>query len=274
MRARNLIQLLIGSAGFLAVMVVGSPAQAVSANLSHSYHATTSIPNGSIVSLDPKQQGFVQLADSTNGAKLLGIAVPSQDSLLAVDPSSTTVQVAISGNANTLVSTVNGDIKVGDQISVSPFGGIGMESLAGNRVIGIAQSAFSSKTGGSTTEQVKDKTGKAHQIQVGFIKLAIGIGTGAGTGGGGNQANFLQKLIKSLTGHTISTVRIVLSLVVGLVALISLVTLVYASIYGSIVSVGRNPLAKNAIFRTLGSVMIMAFITVTVACVTIYYLLR
>jgi len=63
-------------------------------------------------------------------------------------------------------------------------------------------------------------------------------------------------------------------MVVGLVALLSLVTLVYASIYGSIVSVGRNPLAKNAIFRTLGSVMVMAIITVTVACVTIYYLLR
>jgi hypothetical protein len=274
MRARNLIQLMIVSAGFLAMVIVSSPAQAASANLSRSYHSSTGIPNGSIVSLDSKQQGYIVLADSTNGSKLLGVAVANQDSLLAVDPTNATVQVAISGTANTLVSTVNGDIKVGDQISVSPFGGIGMESLPGNRVIGVAQSTFNSKTSGSSTEKVKDTTGKEHRIQIGYLRLAIGIGTGAGTGGGGNQANFLQRLIKALTGHTISTIRIVLSLVVGLVALISLVTLVYASIYGSIVSVGRNPLAKSAIFRTLSSVMIMAFITVGVACVTIYYLLR
>jgi hypothetical protein len=272
MRAFKYFRLVAASAPLLLLILPG--VSAASANISRSYQATSSIPNGSLVSLDPAHQGFVQIADTSNASRLLGVALPSQDSLLAIDPGVTKVQVALSGSVSTLVSTINGDIKLGDQVSVSPFGGIGMAALPGSHLIGVAQTAFSEKTDGVTLEQVKDKVGKTHQIHIGYVKVAISVGTGASTSGGGSQANFLQRLIRSITGKTISTVRIVISLVVATVALVSLVTLVYASIYGSIVSVGRNPLAKNAIFRTLSSVMVMAIVTVAVACVTIYYLLR
>ena len=267
------LRLVITSSPLLLMLSVPA-VSAASANISRSYHAASPIPNGSLVSLDQARQGYVQLADTTNAKQLLGVALPSNDSLLAIDPSNATVQVAISGTVSTLVSTANGNIKVGDQVAASPFGGIGMAAEPGSHLVGIAQTAFNAQTNGATDETVKDTAGKEHQIKIGLIRLSIAVGTGASTSGGGNQANFLQRLIKSLTGKTIPTVRIVLSLVVSVVALISLVTLVYASIYGSIVSVGRNPLAKTAIFRTLTSVMIMAIITVAVACVTIYFLLR
>jgi len=257
------------------LLLLGLPAvSAASANISRSYHAVVSIPNGSLVSLDEAHQGFVVPADSINASKLIGVVLPNQDSLLAIDPSNTTVQVALNGTVTTLVSTADGDIKVGDQVGTSPFEGIGMEALPGSHIIGIALTGFNAKTDGAVTEQVKDKTGGTHRIQVGYIRVAISVGTGASTSGGGSQANFLQQLIKSLTGKTISTTRIILSLVVMVVALILLVTLVYSSIFGSIVSVGRNPLAKTAIFRTLTSVMVMAIITAAVASVTIYFLLR
>ncbi|HSX47708.1 MAG TPA: hypothetical protein VLF63_02950 [Patescibacteria group bacterium] len=250
------------------------PVNATSANLSHSYNSLNPIPVGSVVSLDTTHQGFVNIANMSNSDHLLGICVTPSESLLAVDEKSNSVQVALSGSANTLVSTVNGDIKVGDQISVSPFDGIGEEASPGSHIIGIAETSLTKNTPDVQIEQVKDNNGKTHTISISFIRLTIGIGTGSQNGAGGNQANFLQKLIKSLTGHNVSTIRIILSIVVGLVTLVSIASLVYSSIYGSIVSVGRNPLAKIAIFRTLSSVMVMAFITVAVACVTIYYLLR
>lgn len=267
-------KLLIVVMSFFVIAVNLSTAGASSSNISHSYSSEGNIHNGSLVSLDSAKPGFVQAADVNNGSQLIGVTVSSQDSLLAVDPTGNTIQVALSGTVNTLVSTVNGNIKVGDQISVSPFAGIGMEASPASRVIGLAQTAFNQGTSGATAEQIKDKNGQIHHLEIGYVRLTIGIGTGYGTGAGGAQANFLQRLIKSLTGHTVSTIRIILSVIVGLVSLVSLITLVYASIYGSIVSVGRNPMAKNAIFRTLSSVMIMAFITVIVACITIYYLLK
>ncbi len=251
-----------------------SPASAASANISHSYSATGNIPNGTIVSLDPQHSGYVELANTSNDSRLLGVALPSDQSLLAVDPNSSKTQVAISGTVDTLVSTVNGNIKVGDQVSVSPFSGVGMEAAPGSRTIGIAQTAFTSSTSQATTERVKDTSGTNQEVKVGYIRLTIAISSKNGGPGTGSQANFLQKVVKSLTGRTISTIRILLSLAVAIISLISLITLIYASIYGSIISIGRNPLAQSAVFRTLASVMSMAFLTTAIACVTIYYLLR
>jgi len=40
------------------------------------------------------------------------------------------------------------------------------------------------------------------------------------------------------------------------------------------ISIGRNPLAKYAVFRTLGSVLAMAGLTALIAGLTIFFLLR
>jgi hypothetical protein len=246
---------------------------ASSANISHAYKASESIPSGSLVSVRAGKSDYVELANSRNGSKLLGLAVSSSDSLLAVDPDSGTVQVATSGTATALVSDVNGDISVGDQVSVSPFSGIGMKSLPGTRIIGVAQTAFSASTTGSSTKDVQDKSGKTQQIHVGYVRVTIGVGSSNSTDGS-EQLNSLQKLIKSLTGKTISTWRIIIALIVAIIALAALIALIYASIFGSIISVGRNPLAKHAIFRTLTSVVVMACVMAAVAAATIFFLLQ
>jgi hypothetical protein len=119
MRRSHTLRLFVtGTIGLLIALGL-APVGASSANISHSYSATTSITNGSLVSLDPVHSGYVQLANVTNGTRLLGVAVASNDSLLAVDATQGTIQVATSGVANTLVSTLNGNIDVGDRISVS-----------------------------------------------------------------------------------------------------------------------------------------------------------
>jgi hypothetical protein len=271
-KLRHLRLLVTGTGIILGIFSLG-PANAASANISHSYNGSGNIPNGSIVSLDPSHSGYVELANTSNNSRLIGVALNSKDSLLAVNPTSGTVQVAINGTVNTLVSTVNGNIKVGDQISASPFSGIGMLTTPGMHFIGIAQTNFTNTSPQATVEQVKDKTGVVHKIDVGYIRLSIAIGSNS-TSGAGSNADALQRLIKSLTGQTISVIRIILSIMVACITLVSLVTIIYASIYGSIISIGRNPLAQHAVFRTLTSVMIMALLTITIASVTIYYLLK
>lgn len=257
----------------LLVLLGLSPVHASSANISHSYESNTTLEKGSIVSLNQTQSDYVDAADLTNDTRLLGIVVASNDSLLAVDAGKEKVQVATSGTASTLVSTVNGAIKVGDQVAASPFKGIGMKALPGSHIIGLAQTNFDENSAGATTQTVTDKNGHENQIEVGFIRLTIGIGTDTTSGSEANL-NSLQRLAKGLTGKTISTVRVVISLIIAIVALIALITLIYSSIYGSIISIGRNPLAKYAVFRTLGSVLGMAVLTAGIASVTIFLLLR
>lgn len=256
------------------VLLLGAaPAAAASANLSHSYQALGTIRDGSLVSLDQTQSSEVEAANSDNGARLVGVAVDSNDSLLAVNPGAAPayVQVAIAGSASVLVSSLNGDIHVGDQVGVSPFSGIGIKALPGTRVIGVAQTAFDAQTAGAKSEQVTDKNGNPGSITVGYAEVSIGISTSAAASSG--NLNALQITAKNLTGHTVSTIRVVVGLTVAIITSLALITLIYASIYGSIISVGRNPLAKYAVFRTLSSVLGLALATAVVAGLTIFLLL-
>ncbi len=260
----------------LAILVMGlSPVGAASANISHSYGSSVAITTGSLVSLDPLHSNFIVPSNTDNGLQLLGVVVNSKDSLLAVDSSvaNGSIQVATSGNVSVIVSDVNGDINVGDQVSVSPFNGVGMKAVEGYQVIGLAQTAFTSKTATRTIEKVTDKSGKATEINVGFVTLGIAIGN-VPSATGGEKLNSLQQIAKSLTGHTISAFRATLALVVAVSASVALVVLIYASIYGGIISIGRNPLAKFAVFRSLLSVLGMAGLTALVASITIFLLLR
>lgn len=272
MRKLRYLRLLVVEVGMALLFLGLAPAGASSANISHSYHSASPIKEGSLVSLDTSHSDYVLPSNIQNAQRLLGIAVASNDSLLAVDPTAGFAQVATSGSANTLVSTFNGDISVGDQIAVSPFDGIGMKASPGSVVAGLAQTGFTARSEG-TTQQITDKNGKTSKIQVGFLRLGIAPGFAASTSTD-SQLNSLQKFSKVLTGHAVSTARIIISLVIALVGLASIVTLMYASIYGSIISIGRNPLAKYAVFRSLTSVLAMAGLMAVVAVGTIFLLLR
>ena len=274
MRRAHGLRLLFGGI-MVALFILGlTPAGASSANISHSYSTSVSITNGSLVSLDPLHSNFVIPSNSDNGQQLLGVAVGINDSLLAVDPSTNNgvVQVATSGQANALVSNLNGDINVGDQIAVSPFSGVGMKAIPGAHVIGLAQTSFNSSSS-TTSEQVTDKRGKRNNLLVGYVKLGIAIGT-ASTQGSDQQLNDLQKAAKAISGHNVTTARAFISLIVAVVATATLITLIYASIYGGVISIGRNPLAKYAIFRSLISVLVMVLVTAAIAGLTIFFLLR
>jgi hypothetical protein len=258
---------------FLALLVFGlSPTFASSANISHSYRSERPIANGSAVSLDPKKSDYVEPVNIVNGKHVIGVVLDSNDSLLAVDAQAGRVQVATSGTASLLVSTLNGDIEVGDQISVSPFNGIGAKTLPNAYIIGLAQTSLNNRTSGVTKQTVTDNTGHSRQVTLGLIRLSIAIGAPAESG---NQPSSpFQRLVKSVTGRNVSALRAVLSLLVALVTILALIILIYGSIYGSIISIGRNPLARFAVFRTLAGVLLMSLVMASIAGVTVYLLLR
>lgn len=248
-------------------------AAASSANISHAYQSSTSFPDGSLVSLDSAQDDHILAANTATSNRLVGVVVGTNDSLVAIDSGMNLVQVATSGIASVLVSDVNGTIKSGDAVAVSPFSGIGMKSEPGARLIGLAQSSLAGSESGAVTKTVKDKDGQQQTLKVGFVRVSIAIGT-APLAGSLSQQNALQKLAKSLTGHNVSTLRIVFSSLVAIIAIIALVTLIYTSVYGTIVAIGRNPLARASIFRALGSVVGLVVVTATIALITIYLIIR
>ncbi|HEY5442552.1 MAG TPA: hypothetical protein VIJ68_03370 [Candidatus Saccharimonadales bacterium] len=255
-------------------LLTTAAASATSASISHSFKSSGPLKVGSLVSLDPQRNSYVQLANTSNAQRLIGIAVSPNGSLLAVNANAaSTVPIATSGTTSALVSNLNGSIAVGDQIGVSPFDGVGMKAQAGSRFIGLARTAFSAKTAGATSEQISDKSGKRTSIVVGYVNVSIGIGTLPSVGSGDNL-NALQGLAQSFTGHIVPTARIIFSLIVILVTVMALIPLIYGAIYSGIVSIGRNPLAKHEILRSLGVVLFISLLVLAVASVTVYLLLR
>ena len=248
-------------------------AGASSANISHAYQSAIAYPPGSLVSLDSAQDNHIQAANTGTSNKLIGVVVRANDSLVAIDAEPNLVQVATSGMANVLVSDLNGSIKTGDQVAVSPFSGIGMKSEPGARLIGLAQSSLSSADSGVQTKQVTDLTGKQKKLAVGYVRVSIAIGT-APINGTEAQQNSLQRLAKSLTGHIVSTTRILISSFVAVIAIIALVVLIYTSAYGTLIAIGRNPLAKTSVFRALGAIIGLVAITAILALGTIYLIIR
>lgn len=270
---RHLPTMAVSAALLVSAYALITPlAFASSPNISHPYKASMGVVSGSLVSLDAGLDKQISLANSSNAPKLVGIAVGDNDSLVAIDATSGLVQVATSGVANALVSTVNGEIKVGDQIAVSPFSGVGMKAEPGARLIGLAQSPLNDKTNGLTSRQVKDKNGKTQTIKVGYSQVSISIGTApvAPT----LDMNAIEKLAKSIAGHSVSTARVVVSTVIALITVLGLVTIIYTSVYGSIVAIGRNPLARTSIFRTLATVGGMISVISLLAFGVIYLIVR
>jgi len=252
------------STPLLSLVVVGAfitftttPSLAASATISHSYYSSGTLTSGSLVSLDPSQSNTVELSDLNNGKQLIGIV--NNQSIVAINPNSGNARVATSGTVDALVSNLNGNISTGNEVSVSALQG-------------VAEANFNSRSPNVQSQTIKDDNGNNHSILVGTIPINISITTVPISSG--IKLNSLQQIVKSLTGHTISTERIVLALSIAVVAIVLLVTLTYASIFGTIISIGRNPLAKLTILRGLNGVILMALITAIVACIAIIFLLN
>lgn len=261
------------AASFVASTQLVQAATSTAKDISRSYNSLTELQPGSVVSTTKTDATTVEASNIDNANRLVGVVVPADTSLVAVDPDSSKAQVSSSGNVNVLVSTVNGAISKGDKIAVSPFSGIGMKSIDKGYVVGTALVGFNANSEGATDQKVIDKSGDSKDITVGYVQINLTprFDSGADADAGLNSA---QAFVKALTGHVVSTPRIIVSFVLATLTVVVISALMYAAIYGSIVSIGRNPLAKDSILRTLTRVLALALLIVAFAFGMIYLLLR
>ncbi len=247
---------------------------AAKSDLSRSFESEAKIEPGTLVSLQQNKDGYVTGANTKNAEQLVGVAVFTDNSLLAVNTGTNKAQVAVSGQATTIVSDLNGDIAAGDMIAVTPFTGVGAKALAGDRVVGVAQASFKSSNAGVKKITVTDLKGKSKEISVGTIPVVISVGNAAVSGVQQASGNGIQNLAANIAGKPVSLLRVALCLIIGLAAIISLVVVVNSTVRNGIAAVARNPLAKPAIFDSMAQVMVMIAFIAVVSIVLMYAVLR
>ena len=252
------------------ILILGSSVcYGLTSSLSKSFNSIGAINNGYIVSLDSLNSNTVQLATISNQSNIVGVVVDPNQSLLAVNPTQNTIQVATEGSTYVAVTNLNGSIKMGNQIAVSPLNGVGMLAYPGSKVVGVAQENFGANSKGREFT-IRNKAGSKVRVKVGFIKILILIGS---TNNSSSLVGGVQNFTEALVGKSISSLKIIVSLIIASLGVVSIITIVYSAIDGTIVAIGRNPLARKNIFRVLRNVSFFAIIVLILSLLSIYLII-
>lgn len=229
----------------------------------------TAIVEGSLVSTQANDAGVVELATLDSSGRLVGVV--SSAALLKLAPNQTaTIQVVTSGATLALVSDINGEIRAGDEIAVSPINGVGMLAVSDGQIIGTALLSFNADAAGS--RQITDETGAAKTVRIGTVPVQVAVGYYTAPV---SQfiPPFLRSLASDIAGKPVSATRIVLGLILIVLAFSSIFALIYTSVRAGMVSLGRNPLAAGAIHRGLVSVAVIVLLIMVSALVLTYVVL-
>ncbi|MEI7683308.1 MAG: hypothetical protein WCJ24_03355 [Candidatus Saccharibacteria bacterium] len=263
--------LIFGQFLLISLLLI-SPSLVSAAPLSVGYTTTQKLPNGSLVAPDSQQNGAVVAANSTNNSNLLGVVVAT--STVSVSQSNSQVQVSTDGTNYVLVSDINGSVKKGDKIMASPLDGIGMKATEIGKVIGTAQGDLNNQSQAAQTKKITDIHGVQKPVLIAMLPITVNVAFYQPAEHATAVPKLLRDVSSSISGKEVPTGRLWASLVVIIVGLLIVIVLLYGAVRSSIGAIGRNPLAKNAIQRSMTKVIGLAIFILAVCSSAVYLILR
>lgn len=247
--------------------------------VAQSYTANSSLQPGMIVQpADDKTK--VKPVTANESEKMLGVVIQPNDAPLSLSEATAgeKVYVATAGSYRILVSNQNGVIKKGDYLIISSLEGIGMKvDGSAQYVVGKTLEGFDGASAVLSQTTVKDTTGTNKTVNFGYVKAEISISRNPllrSSAPASTLPNFLQKASEAIANKPVPPVRVYISLAVVIVTAIIVCTILYAGIRTSVISMGRNPLARNSIMRSLTSVLLIGMIILITGLFGVYLLLK
>lgn len=240
------------------------------------YNADTVIQRGMIIRLKKDDTTKVEPVDSANAEHMHGVVVDANDAPVSLAVDGQKVFIAQAGRHDVLVSTQNGKLEPGDYIAVSALAGIGMKT--GTReafVIGRALSGFDGSKDVISTSEIKDSAGATHKVQIGRVSLDIGIAKNPLL-----QATepdlpgALRRVAETVAGKPVDAVRVYIGILVFGVAMLVAGSLLYGGVRSALISIGRNPLSRKSIMRSMLQVIVTGMIVFITGVFGVYLILR
>jgi hypothetical protein len=245
----------------LFIASVVSPVHAQ--NVPRGYTTEKVLQKGMIVSLETGNSEKVVLATSDSAAKLHGVVVDPNDSSLTLSSKDNTTFVATNGKFSVLVSDQEGPIRAGEFIAVGAIAGVGMAAGDSDKVIiGKALSNYEATTQEVLSSAVvKDSEGRERTLKIGRVDVDIAVAKNPNIKAKETSLpEFLRKSSEAVAGKPVSAIRVYLSLIIVLITTIITGSLLYGGIRSSLISIGRNPLSKRSIWKSLLQVSAVAII--------------
>ena len=217
-----------------------------------------------------KTQNVVR-SGTSNKAKFVGIITTKNANLLTLTNNNSTVVVATSGEVYAFVTDINGVVKKGDNLSVSPIKGLLMKSEVNE--VSVVGSALEDAAGKISTKQNIDVSGGKKQ-EISVTSLQIEVNPHNLAGGDAKNQSFLRILGQNVAGKQVSDGQAVIALVVFLLLLVVEGSLIYGSVHSSITALGRNPMARDAVYRQLAQVLLAVLAVLAFGVAIIYLVLQ
>lgn len=243
------------------------------------YAAEEPIDNGRIVILSDKDAQLVKLATMDDIQNMFGVSVDPNDLPIKISNEALKNEtfVAVSGTYDVLVSTQAGEIKPGDFITLSSINGIAMNAGSDEVIVfGRAIEGFDGKGANLGTSQLKDTSGNVTQtVTIGSIPVTINIQRNPNiTSTKTNLPDFLERIGQAIAEKEVSPIRMYLSLGITIVSLIAAIVIIYAGVRSGVISIGRNPMSKRSIFKSLFEVILTALLVLIIGLFAVYLLLK
>jgi len=226
------------------------------AGLSFGFGESQDIVNGMAVSVDRENTDKVVQANVNNADYVVGVAVDKDSSSVVFD-NDDEIFVATEGTVGVFVSDVNGDISSGDLVTVSSIGGVVQKQASTNdtqKIVGVAKEDFNADSKGAERVDLKN----AGEVSVGLIRIEILVGEPATGQSDGSDNNILVRIGQRAAGRPVTLSQVVITASVILVAFLVSGSLLFGAIKGSFMSIGRNPLSANAIYRGLAQASLVS----------------
>jgi len=251
----------------------------ISDGVTTSYNAATTVEDGMLVRLTAKSSNTVVPLTQENDQSMLGVVVPPNNATIVLTPSTVSQQqvlVATSGHYDVLVSNQNGPINVGDYITISAIAGVGMKAdTTEDEVLGKAAQTFSGVTDIIGTIDIKGTAGTTSQVAIGRIPVDLSIARNPLSS---RQADyvptFLSKVSSTIAAKPVSAARIYLSLAILVITGIVTGNMLYSGVKHGMIAIGRNPLSKKSIIKSLVETVIAGLIIFIVGILAVYLLLK
>lgn len=251
---------------------VSFAAESITSSVAQSYSADSKLQRGIIVVIDENDADKVRPAKLEEIERVHGIVVDSNDSPITLSNEGQQVFVATTGRYQILVSDENGTIGVGDYITLSSLQGVGMrgDEQRNKIVFGKSLQTFDSTQEVLSTAKVGDR-----EVHIGRVMVDITVAKNPLLKGvEPNIPSFLKRATELIAGKPVDALRAYIGLAVFILTTIISGSLIYGGVRSAIISIGRNPLSKKSIVRSLFQVVLVSLIILISGIFGVYLILR
>jgi hypothetical protein len=263
----------------LGLILLGIYSPLKAQTVTEGFRSDELLQRGMIVSIIDTEDDSTNNIAATTGetaSKTYGIVVSPNDSPVTLSEPGEQYFVATVGNFDVLVSNQSGNIEEGDYIAVSALPGIGMKAGDKDEIaVGRALVDFDPNKDIVSNVTLKDTTGNDFQVSVARLKVQINVAKNPLFNAIEPELpDTLKKIADSSAGKQVSALRAYVALAVLIFTAIAGGSVIYAGVRSAIISIGRNPLSKKVIARSMVKVVITGLAIFISGLFGVYLILR